>query len=1001
MANVFASYPVAGGGGGSSLTFADSIVNNAGTVTLVNDSAAPGNSKYYGTDGSGTLGYFSLPSSGVLTVGPFGSSPNAAGASISGTVLTLQPADATHPGGISITTQSFGGAKTFTAATTITGSADAVQLQITGNATQTSKILDVQTSTATDLFNVDNAGSGYFAGFLRVGTTVALQNALAEQATVLSTLTSDQNTTSPALFVRNVMNTASASAMTALFGTNTQVQRQNAAASGTSEGLGLAALNSQVTINYQSGQTYTNTNTSSGVSSYRIQNIGNTNSSTLAITNYAGIKYADDTANTGTYKVALRFGSWSGATNNTLISDTDVAGNYFIYAANTNASIFTGPVRTGTAVALQNALAEQATVLNTLTSDQNTTSPALFVRNLMNTASASSMTILFGTNTTVQRQNAAASGTSEALGLAALNSQATINYQSGQTYTNTNTTNGVSSYRIQNIGNTNSSTLAITNYAGIKYVDDTANTGTYKVALRFGSWSGATNNALIADADPTGSYFIYSTNTNPSVLSGTLTVASTIINPGPLRIGTTTAITTLEETSSLYTSNAPNAALTYSIYGRNLLSTASANSNGMIGIKGDVYRQNLAASGTTDTSQLNAIRTQLHIDYQAAQTYTNTSSGNNCLFIGVLDNVNASTLAITNYFGIQYQNDTVATGTYKVALRFGSWSGATNNAFISDNVGFTGSYFINSTSTNASLLSGTLTVANLIDSGLPASSTVFTDGSKQLTSTGTVAVANGGTGIASYTVGDLLYASGTTTLSKLAIGSTGKFLSVSGGLPAWTAITGTANRFYVIDGSGNGGTNASAQFTGQGTSSPNFIFGDTTTSTVTETDFKTSAGGRVINRMQGGASNYYDLDYNGSDEHLSFTYTGTTYIKITPVTAGSVSFTSFIIGSTAGTPIPVTFNTSIGLTSPQTTLTGAAGTAVCSQPFQGSSFKEVVVYLSGYTDTNTQIYTFPTAFAHTPELSGTALGVAGATVSTTTIRFTTVVTTGFVFARGF
>jgi hypothetical protein len=55
-------------GGGSSYAFADSLVDTGGTVTLVNDSAAPGDSKYYGTNSSGTLGYFNLPSSGSGTV---------------------------------------------------------------------------------------------------------------------------------------------------------------------------------------------------------------------------------------------------------------------------------------------------------------------------------------------------------------------------------------------------------------------------------------------------------------------------------------------------------------------------------------------------------------------------------------------------------------------------------------------------------------------------------------------------------------------------------------------------------------------------------------------------------------------------------------------------------------------------------------------------------------------------------------------------------------------
>jgi hypothetical protein len=44
----------------------------------------------------------------------------------------------------------------------------------------------------------------------------------------------------------------------------------------------------------------------------------------------------------------------------------------------------------------------------------------------------------------------------------------------------------------------------------------------------------------------------------------------------------------------------------------------------------------------------------------------------------------------------------------------------------------------------------------------------------------------GGTGQTSYTTGDTLYASASNTLSKLAIGSTGQVLTVSGGVPTWS-----------------------------------------------------------------------------------------------------------------------------------------------------------------------------------------------------------------------
>lgn len=53
---------------------------------------------------------------------------------------------------------------------------------------------------------------------------------------------------------------------------------------------------------------------------------------------------------------------------------------------------------------------------------------------------------------------------------------------------------------------------------------------------------------------------------------------------------------------------------------------------------------------------------------------------------------------------------------------------------------------------------------------------------------GTLAVARGGTNLGSYTTGDLLYASGSTTIASLAVGTNGKFLIVASGLPAWHTL---------------------------------------------------------------------------------------------------------------------------------------------------------------------------------------------------------------------
>ena len=73
--------------------------------------------------------------------------------------------------------------------------------------------------------------------------------------------------------------------------------------------------------------------------------------------------------------------------------------------------------------------------------------------------------------------------------------------------------------------------------------------------------------------------------------------------------------------------------------------------------------------------------------------------------------------------------------------------------------------------------------------------------------TGTLAVANGGTGLASYAVGDLVYASAATTLAKLAGVATGNAL-ISGGVttaPAWGKIGLTTHVDGILP-SANGGT---------------------------------------------------------------------------------------------------------------------------------------------------------------------------------------------------
>jgi hypothetical protein len=55
--------------------------------------------------------------------------------------------------------------------------------------------------------------------------------------------------------------------------------------------------------------------------------------------------------------------------------------------------------------------------------------------------------------------------------------------------------------------------------------------------------------------------------------------------------------------------------------------------------------------------------------------------------------------------------------------------------------------------------------------------------------TGVLDETNGGTAQSTYVTGDILYASGANTLSKLPIGTSGQGLLVSGGVPSWGAVS--------------------------------------------------------------------------------------------------------------------------------------------------------------------------------------------------------------------
>jgi hypothetical protein len=185
---------------------------------------------------------------------------------------------------------------------------------------------------------------------------------------------------------------------------------------------------------------------------------------------------------------------------------------------------------------------------------------------------------------------------------------------------------------------------------------------------------------------------------------------------------------------------------------------------------------------------------------------------------------------------------------------------------------------------------------------------------------GTLAVARGGTNIGSYTTGDLLYASGTTTLARLADAATGNVL-LSGGAgvaPAYgkvglgTHISGT----LAVANGGTGATTLTGYVYGNGTgamTASTTIPNAATTATATNTNSAIVArdgsgnfsAGTVTAALSGNATTATTLQTARTINGVSFN--GSANITVTASTTAALTAGSFLTsggtfdGSTART----------------------------------------------------------------------------------------------------
>ena len=217
-------------------------------------------------------------------------------------------------------------------------------------------------------------------------------------------------------------------------------------------------------------------------------------------------------------------------------------------------------------------------------------------------------------------------------------------------------------------------------------------------------------------------------------------------------------------------------------------------------------------------------------------------------------------------------------------------------------------------------------------SGLTASNVVFTDGLKNLTSTGTVGVSQGGTGLTTFGgTNTLLYTTSANTLSSIVTANTATLVTDNTGVPSLTSGT-TANRLLRTDG---------------------------TTISFSQADLTTDITG-ILPVANGGTNSSTVLNNNrimisGGDAIIE---------------APALSDGQLLIGSSAAAPVASTLTGTLN----QVNITNGAGTITLSAPQDihiGASPTFAGLNLSGLT-ASSGIYTDASKnLTNTPPISGT------------------------------
>jgi hypothetical protein len=166
-----------------------------------------------------------------------------------------------------------------------------------------------------------------------------------------------------------------------------------------------------------------------------------------------------------------------------------------------------------------------------------------------------------------------------------------------------------------------------------------------------------------------------------------------------------------------------------------------------------------------------------------------------------------TTFSAANYALYSTSSSTLVAGTLPVAAGGTNVTSFTANGIVYGNgtsalgvtaAGVTGEVLIGNTGsapTWGTLSGAAVTTFQTSLNGLTPSTAT----SGAVTLAGTLGATSGGTGLTSYTTGDIIYASATNTLAKLPAGTNGQILSLASGIPSWINNTASGVSFVVTN----------------------------------------------------------------------------------------------------------------------------------------------------------------------------------------------------------